>query len=244
MLQNNEIHVWRACLNDVSSIAFYQKLLSADELERADRFYFANGRNQFISARGILRMLISYYLKIQPTLIQFEYNEYGKPAISKLQNKNSLQFNLSHSRDTVIYAFGLQEPIGIDIEYHDENIAALDIADRFFTSSEAEQLRLLESNKQKQFFYDTWTAKEAFTKGLGKGLSLDFDKFEISILSGEVIQYNCIEIFSWRILPLSFKENYSVTLATPLKNSEVKCYDFSLKMLSKLAPTIKPHHLV
>ncbi len=53
--------------------------LSDDELGRADDFVAESARIQYVTARAILRILLSRYLGVDPSLIFFQYNSFGKP---------------------------------------------------------------------------------------------------------------------------------------------------------------------
>src|SRR6266446_6382476 len=73
-LSENEIQVWHARTpyggDDLSCLKGW---LAADEIFRAERFRFARDRNQFITCRGLLRILLSSYVGAAPGDIQFEY---------------------------------------------------------------------------------------------------------------------------------------------------------------------------
>src|SRR5258708_6017768 len=82
-LPPDEVHVWRASLiADPYTIQHLQRLLSADEVARAERFHFARDRQHFIVARGLLRTLLGRYLHIPPEDLSFAYNAYGKPELA------------------------------------------------------------------------------------------------------------------------------------------------------------------
>src|SRR5258708_512758 len=95
-LERDRIHVWTANPDLAGARPDeLRALLSADEMERADRFYAPRDRMRFVAARGILRALLGRYLSSAPQSLVFAYNEFGKPSLAF--GYDALRFNLSHS---------------------------------------------------------------------------------------------------------------------------------------------------
>src|SRR4051812_19296975 len=117
-LLREEIHVWRAALDlPTARVQSLQQTLSTDELGRAERFYFKKDRQHFIVARGLLRIILSRYLSIEPSQLHFCYSNYGKPALTNgFYHKNKLEFNLSHADGLVLYAVTYGRKVGVDLE--------------------------------------------------------------------------------------------------------------------------------
>ncbi|MGB3509486.1 MAG: 4'-phosphopantetheinyl transferase, partial [Microcoleaceae cyanobacterium] len=81
-LSTNDVHIWSTNLNlRPSQIEQQLKILSPDEIDRANRFYFEKDKHRFIIARGTLRKIVSRYLNIEPNKLQFSYSERGKPYL-------------------------------------------------------------------------------------------------------------------------------------------------------------------
>jgi len=200
VLKRKETHVWRASLEASSAqLEQYWKTLSEDEKERSSRFKFEQGCDQYISGRGMLRSFLGSYLSVKPATIQFNYNAYGKPLLSK---NEALQFNLSHSAGVVLYAFTLGASIGVDIELIKTNINVSKLAARFFAKKESTFIQSLPEAKQHEAFFKCWTRKESFIKAHGKGLSMPLDQFEVSIRDSDVvairsIEWNQAEVKEW-----------------------------------------------
>lgn len=178
------IHIWRANL-DLSSaqIARLHSVLSTDEIIRAERFRFQQHKKRFIAARGILRKLLSQYLEVNPKNLEFRYGERGKPELADACKTNDLQFNLSHSQELALFGFANYARIGVDIEHLKQMPEATKIAQRFFTPQEFMLVRDLVGIKQTQMFFRLWTAKEAYLKALGTGLSGTLSSFNIELHS-------------------------------------------------------------
>ena len=228
LLTAGEIHIWRAYLHDLESLPLYQSLLSADELARAERYHFADDKRKYILARGILRTLLGRYLNIEPAALHFEYGKQGKPAIVLNQNKINLQFNISHSADMACYAFTLNEAIGIDVEYHNEDLAYLEIAKRFFSAKEMEQLIQQPEMQQNSFFYGLWTCKEAYIKALGQGLFLALDQFSIQFLPcNKILIESAYQTGRWELKLVNTSAEYTIAVAMARGNNRIQYYEYS-----------------
>ena len=118
-LSQDEVHVWYEdfALLPAEKIHQNRQILSADELEKAQRFHFEKDRNHYINARSWLRKIIGKYVQIQPAQLRFGYGEHGKPWLMNTDgNPHSLQFNLSHSENVALCAVALGKALGIDVE--------------------------------------------------------------------------------------------------------------------------------
>ena len=117
-LTDNALHIWCALASEhEAALQRYTRLLSADELQRAGRLRLPRHRERFIISRGLLRALLSKYLDCRPEVIQFACSPQGKPCLPASFSSAQLHFNLSHSRDAILFAVRLKEPVGIDVEY-------------------------------------------------------------------------------------------------------------------------------
>lgn len=189
VLTENEVHAWRASLQQpVSIIQHLQQFLSVEEVTKAGRFYFEKDRHHSIVARGLLRVLVGRYLQVEPGQLTFCYNAYGKPALDLPFAESGLHFNLSHSHELALYAFTYTRHIGIDVEYMRTNVAFEQVARHSFSPNEQAMLLSLPEAVRLQAFYNCWTRKEAYIKARGKGLSLPLHLFDVSLIPGEPVQ--------------------------------------------------------
>lgn len=227
-LEKDEVHIWNARL-DVPEIQVkkWQLYLSRDELQRAQRFHFVKDQYHFIVARGVLRKVLSYYLKKQPYEIQFDYNKYGKPILKKQPGDAPIRFNLSHSHGLALYAISLDQNVGIDIEYIREDFSDLEIANRFFSRDEVAALKSLPVADQKKAFFLCWTRKEAFIKAKGKGLSIPLNQFDVSLIPNQPAEllktrYDRLEVSRWSLFNIDLFPDYAAAMAAEGKNMQVK----------------------
>ncbi len=191
-LRGNEVHIWRASLNlPVSMVQDLKPILSAEEVTRAERFYFERDRHRHIIAHALLRILLGRYLGIETGQIRFSFNAYGKPFLDLdlgqdlSSRETTLHFNLSHSHELALYAFTYARQVGIDVEHMRSNIDYLSLAEHYFSPRENAMLQELPEALRYEGFFNCWTRKEAYIKARGKGLSLPLDLFDVSLKPGE-----------------------------------------------------------
>lgn len=170
-LEENEVHVWRATLDERPDdvVAALRALLSTDELERARKFYFERDRRRFVVCRGILRTLLGSYLDQSPEKIAFGYGPNDKPAVATGATR-PLYFNLAHSDDLALYAFTRAGEIGIDVERIRDMPDWQSIAEVSFSPAELARLRRCAETRRREEFFRSWTRQEAILKAAGTGL--------------------------------------------------------------------------
>ncbi|MGB3402568.1 MAG: 4'-phosphopantetheinyl transferase superfamily protein [Microcoleaceae cyanobacterium] len=213
-LTADQVDIWQADLNlSAQQLTQFQFILSDDEQQRAERFRFDKDRNQYIAARGILRTLLGQYLDISPKALNFSYSDKGKPSLSTSDLTQPIQFNLSHSNHKALYGMTLNRQIGIDLEYM-RTIEALSLAKRFFSQQEFIQLHSTPNEVRKQLFFQLWTAKEAYLKATGEGLS-GLEKVEISLEKMQLLSTENPQklLSNWSIFSLNINPEYIAAVA-------------------------------
>lgn len=174
------VHIWRAPLDDSPERAsLFRLYLSDDERTRADRCRTPHPQYQFIITRSILRILLSHYLGILPTHIQFNTQPHGKPMLEKPFSL-PIQFNVSHTQGMALIALTLKHAIGIDVERIDRHIQDQDIAERYFSPQESAKLASLPPPERLHHFFSHWTCKEAYLKMRGEGITGGLAQHELT----------------------------------------------------------------
>jgi phosphopantetheinyl transferase len=168
VLEPDEVHIWSAYFPDnYKEMDSFISVLSEDEKKKAANFRFLKGQNQYIISRGVLRYLLGAYLRQRPRDIEILYGLWGKP---QLLEELSLFFNVSHSKDYVIYALSSKYEIGIDLEYIDSSLDIDTIVCSIITSSQdLDYWRRANDEEKLSSFFKLWVCKEAFLKASGKG---------------------------------------------------------------------------
>ena len=228
-LSDGQVHVWRVSLDIPPAVLESMWLtLSSDEQERANRYRFARHRQAFIARRGRLRNLLGRYLGYDPTSLQFSYSQYGKPALQP-EAAGQLCFNLSHSQGLALFAFARDVDIGVDIERLRTDFDHLELAERFFSPREREELNALPIAIHPQAFFLCWTRKEAFIKAHGEGLSLPLDHFDVNLTPGEPARLVTTRLGleppeQWSIFNLEPAPDYRAALAIRGQDYELQCW--------------------
>ena len=228
-LAPDEVHIWRASLDQVkSAVGASYDILADDERRRADKFYFARDREHFIVGRSVLRRILGRYIEVSPDRISFDYNQYGKPALSAETGDQQLRFNVSHSHALALYAFARGREVGVDIEFAREDFASLEVAGHFFSPQEIAILRALPASDLTRAFFNCWTRKEAFIKALGEGLSHPLDRFVVSLRPGERASLLSVdgqpqEAARWSLRELFPGAGYAAALAVEGEMPVLRC---------------------
>jgi 4'-phosphopantetheinyl transferase len=197
-LQEDEVHIWLACLDvDAQERTRLTSYLSADEVSRAARFVFPRDRDHFIVARGRLRELLGKYLHCSPDAMQFKTGRYGKPSL--LDDRDPLRFNLSHSHGLALYGFCMGRELGIDTEKIRPGFAGEGIAERYFSPAEQRDLAELPKELRDTAFFLCWTRKEAYIKAHGDGLQIPLDSFDVSLKPDEPARLRSVDSERWNM---------------------------------------------
>ena len=200
----------------------FRSLLSWNEIERADRFYFPIHRRRFIAARGILRTLLGQYLSMTPQAIHFLYSKHHKPYLAA----SDLQFNVSHSHEMAVFAFTRTYPIGVDIEKIESTFMSA-VAKRYFSEKEVEQLMALSDAEQIPAFYQIWSRKEAFVKAIGAGLHFPLKAFSVSLTQQvEQLPFEHEAYREWHIEGFNAHPDYQAAFVTPQPVNQVFYWDW------------------
>jgi len=228
----DEVHVWRATLDQTpSQIQSFRHNLAADELARAERFYFEKDRGHFIVARGVLRAILGGYLKRAPECLSFRYSSHGKPALAGESGGDAIRFNVSHSHGVALYAVTRGREVGIDVERIRFNLAVAEIAGRFFSQREVAMLRALPTEAQREAFFRCWTRKEACLKARGEGLSLPLNQIDVSLAPGKPdavsgTQPDSSEASRWSFQELAPAPGYVAALAVEGQGWRLACWQW------------------
>ena len=79
-----------------------------------------------------------------------------------------------------MYGFTNNYLIGVDIEHLGEVEDVVELAKRFFTHRECQLIANLSGKEQQKAFFQLWTAKEAYLKAIGTGLSDSLTDIELT----------------------------------------------------------------
>jgi len=179
-LPGNVVHLWRAALDGTErQLRRLETVLGSEERERARAFRDDVDRKRYVASHGILRILLSRYLKREPQELEYLYDGLGKPRLSRGDDV-PLSYSISHSSGMALYAFASGHRIGVDLEYVQPLEGAQDIVVRYFAKDETALLLGCDDDYHQEAFFRIWTLKEAYVKAIGEGMQCPFDRFSVS----------------------------------------------------------------
>ena len=156
--------------------------LSAKRREKALACRFEPDKMRSVCAGYLLQTALSAeHIPAENQI--FEKNQWGKPY---LKDHKNIHFSLSHSGIWAVCAVS-DHNVGVDVELPRCTMA---VAKRFFRSEELEGLETLDRYQQADALNRLWTAKEAFLKMLGKGLTLPLNSFCVHLGEEAVLDQN------------------------------------------------------
>jgi 4'-phosphopantetheinyl transferase len=182
-LEPDHVQVWRLDLRDKgegeSDKAVLLDRAAVDlqdrERERASRMRTLAAREEFIAGRAGLRRLLGQAMQRSPREIDFDYGLHGKPQVRSLIGIDPVppSFNVSHSCGMVLIALSRCGPVGVDIEYVDASVSAIELARASFQPVDRAHVEgAVDRAEQLDRFYRCWTRQEAVLKADGRGLTL------------------------------------------------------------------------
>lgn len=145
--------VWDACFGS----------LSAGEQARALRMREGTARNEFVTGRAVLRVLLGQALGVAARKVPVRTGVHGKPEV------DGCPFSVAHARGLIGLAFSDAGAVGLDVERIDRTVEAMEIAEAHFAEAEVAALR--GSDDANAAFFELWTRKEAAGKAVGVGLA-------------------------------------------------------------------------
>ncbi|HWL89548.1 MAG TPA: 4'-phosphopantetheinyl transferase superfamily protein [Polyangiaceae bacterium] len=179
-ISRSEVHLWCAAwhaLTDPDLLARYEALLTDEERTAHRRFYFEEGRREYLMTRALVRDVLSRYEpNVDPAAWRFVRSAYGRPSLAPEMGPRDLEFNLSNTKGLVVCAIS-RDQVGVDVEPRARGTSVVPIADTVFSQDELAALRALPESEQPRRAIELWTLKESFIKARGLGLSLPLDRF-------------------------------------------------------------------
>ena len=115
----------------------------------------------------MLRGLVAHYCGVAAESVRFAYGPNGKPSID-----GGPHFNLSHSGGIAVFAFCADAEIGVDVEAVREMTDAEAILSRTCPVEDVEHWRRSPRTDRDRIFFEIWTRREAWAKGIGLGLGM------------------------------------------------------------------------
>jgi 4'-phosphopantetheinyl transferase len=231
-LRPGGVHLWWASLTvPPGLLSKLDSDLSIEERERAGRFRRQIDRSHFTASRGLLRRLLAAYVEAAPCELALATDTAGKPRLSHPAT-SSIRFNLSHSGGTVVFAVTRAREVGVDIERICQDFPYQGVARRVFSSSEQLTLARNPENRRIDGFFQLWTRREAYLKGLGTGWSDSSADREASFPSAG-IRRGGPAYGHWSIATFDLQAEYAAAVAVEGTGVEIPQAARSLPVLSE-----------
>ena len=154
-------------------------VLSDAERERSERFVTEQLKTHFEQRRAFRRYCGAQALGANSFLTQivFEETENGRPY---LRDRPDLWFSFSSCRSGFVGAWSATHALGVDLEDQSMEREVADLAQMYFTESEARTVRA-GGPERLRTFRQLWSLKEAALKSIGQGLPFGLDVFEFEL---------------------------------------------------------------
>ena len=186
--QEGKLYLFRIDLTSgfEASDVLFASYLTAYEVERCNKFRFHKDRIRFSVGRYMVRRLLRRYVRNSNSIIEFQFNEYGKPNVDHLCDT---KFNISHSGKYLLIGMGGKYEVGVDTEVYNATIDHLDLAKSVFSVEEQSTLANLSNSQRIHGFYRCWSMKESFIKSIGLGLQLPLDQFTVDLSVTNIVNH-------------------------------------------------------
>jgi 4'-phosphopantetheinyl transferase len=154
-------------------------VLSDAERKRSERFLTKELKAHFEQRRAFRRYCGALALgsSLSLTQIVFDETENGRPY---LPDRSDLWFSFSSCRSGFIGAWSATHGLGVDLENQPTEPEVSDLAQMYFTESEARTVGDA-GPARLQTFLKLWSLKEAALKSIGQGLPFGLDAFKFEL---------------------------------------------------------------
>jgi phosphopantetheinyl transferase len=166
-------------LSDADAASRWATVLSDGERERSERFLTKELKTHFEQRRAFRRYCGALALGSGSSLSQvvFEETENERPY---LRDRPDLWFSFSSCRSGFIGAWSSTHGLGVDLEDGAADMEVAELAQTYFTESEARTVRA-QGPARLRTFRQLWSLKEAALKSIGQGLPFGMDAFEFEL---------------------------------------------------------------
>lgn len=218
-LSERELHIWAVPLDQPSPPLLE---LTEDEQARAERYRCPRTRATFVQTRTALRRLLGRYLGLSPLAVVLERGAQGKPRLGA--GMGALQFNVSHSGRLALIALS-RATVGIDLEWMQADLDWRELLPVCCHPVELAAFKGATDSEGRARLLRLWTAKEAYLKGRGEGLSLPLTAILLNADAGgwqPDLEAPWDDSQCWRLQPLDLLPGYLGCIATPFPSPIIR----------------------
>ncbi len=202
---SSRISVWSVPLDLAApTIAALAPLLDTDETRRAATRRPGPVRDRFVVAHAATRNVLGHRLGADPAALRIarRCEHCGDPAHGRpvLVDAPALAFSLTHAGGRALVALGWDVRLGVDVEELRPRARLDRLAARVLSDDEHAVWRTRAEEDRLRSFLVAWTAKEAYLKAIGLGITGSLREVRVAP-------------DGWRISPLDVGVDHVASLA-------------------------------
>jgi 4'-phosphopantetheinyl transferase len=171
------VEVWNVdLLQPISVVDALRAWLDDDEIRAAASRRADVLRHRYVVAHGAVRSVLGARLGIDPSAVAISRRcahcgdpAHGKPELTEFRE---ISFSLSHSESFAMIAVVAGARVGVDIEVEHPRSRLDALAARVLSDEEHAEWLDAEPAERMRAFLARWTAKEAYLKAIGAGITL------------------------------------------------------------------------
>ena len=177
-LHTGEVHIWKLRWRELETFwEWHKPLLEKEEYQKVKHYHFYEDQMRYLTGKIAVRMLLKEYSGVDKIVLR--KGKYG---------------------EWVLTIFACQQAVGIDVQKIGEIPEYMEIAEKFFATEEAAEIREAGNSER---FYHYWAAKEAYLKALGIGLNRGMGFF--SVRGNRIIENGKVKS-GWKLYPILIKD--------------------------------------
>jgi len=174
------IDIWMASPDALMKAESALTLLSDEDWETINGINDPANRRSVIAARVLLRIGLSRASEhtVEPSAWRFSVDSQGRRSVA--EGLPRINFSISHIDPLVLVAVSPTLEVGVDVECIDQDVSP-DVIAEFSHLDEHHSVGGLPRPREIREFIRLWTLKEAYTKMVGTGHSLDFKSIKFTL---------------------------------------------------------------
>lgn len=172
----------RACYTEFVAV------LSDEERRQLGRFRFEKDRWRYVVTRVLVRDVLSHITGLERSELTFGRSKYGKPKLVQPAGLAPVEFNVSHTNESIVCVVSRVCKVGIDVELPVAPEEVVRLAEVFLSVKERQALFGVASNNIEERFQQYWIVKEALLKLWGVGLMMPSSGFSVSFRPERTIE--------------------------------------------------------
>lgn len=170
---------------DTGLIAQMHTWLDSTEKARLQRYKQADHRHTFLVSHALTRKMLGKAIGCAPADIRLGVTGRDKPVLLAPSHEVPLHFNLSHTSGLAVVAMS-EQPVGVDVEHLTRKAPGPDLAKRYFTAAEHQDIESQPDSLRQERFLMYWTLKEAFLKAQSWGIVDSLKGFEFELTPARI----------------------------------------------------------